>query len=87
MSKERRQLTKSCTDLLEYSAGDLIPMLEAEKELLHVKQSAFEYYSAETEEVFQVHVTVTRSESDFLEFMQIEHLAPYVHKSSVEPSK
>ena len=36
MSKERKELTKSCTDLLEFSAGDLIPMLEKNKKLHHV---------------------------------------------------
>ena len=65
MSKERVELTKSCKDLLEYSAGDLIPMLAANKKLLHVRQSAFVWYNPDTKEEYQVHITVTRNESDF----------------------
>ena len=45
MPKEREELSKSCKDLLEFSAGDLIPMLDQNKKLLHAKQCALEYYS------------------------------------------
>ena len=77
MSKERRELTKSCTDLLEFSAGDLIPMLEKNKKLHHVRQQAFEYYSEKNKEFYQIHVTVTRNESDFLEPFQTEEMSEY----------
>lgn len=77
MSKERRELTKSCTDLLEFSAGDLIPMLAKDKTLMHVRQSAFNYYNQDTNEHYQVHVLVTRDESDFIEFLQTEEMRNY----------
>jgi hypothetical protein len=77
MSKERKELTKSCTDLLEFSAGDLIPMLEKNKKLHHVRQKAFDYYSDKNKEFYQVHVTVTRHESDFLEDFTTEEMSGY----------
>jgi hypothetical protein len=77
MSKERVELTQSCKDLLQYSAGDLIPMLAADKKLLHVRQSAFTWYNPDTKEEYQVHVTVTRDESDFLEPFQTETMSAY----------
>lgn len=77
MSKERRELTKSCTDLLEFTAGDLIPQLEKNQKLIHVKQQAFDYYSDKTKEHFQVQITVTRSEGDFLDFLQVEEMSEY----------
>lgn len=77
MSKERVELTQSCKDLLNYSAGDLIPMLAANKKLLHVRQNAFVWYNPETKEEYQVHVTVTRNESDFLEAFETEEMSAY----------
>ena len=77
MSKEIVELTQSCKDLLQYSAGDLIPMLASDKKLQHVRQSAFEYYNPETKEHYQVHVLVTRHESDFLEAFQTEKMSAY----------
>jgi len=77
MSKERVELTQSCKDLLQYSAGDLIPMLAANKKLLHVRQNAFVWYNPYTKEEYQVHVTVTRNESDFLEAFQTEEMSTY----------
>ena len=75
--KERRELTKSCTDLLEFTAGDLIPMLENKPKLVHVKQEAFGYYSEKTKEHFQVQIVVTRAEHDFLDFLQVEEMSEY----------
>lgn len=72
--KERRELTQSCKNLLEFAAGDLIPMLEKKKDLLYVKQQAFDYYSGITKEHYQVQVTVTRDKDDFLEFLQVEEM-------------
>lgn len=74
---KRAELSKSSKDLLEFTAGDLIPKLSANKRLQHVKQSAFDHYNKETKEHFQVHVTVTRHESDFLEFLQTEEISAY----------
>lgn len=77
MKHNRVQLDKSAKDLLEYTAGDLIPKLGADKELHHVKQSAFDYYNEKTKEHYQVQVLVTRCESDFLEFLQVEEMTAY----------
>lgn len=79
MSKQRlRKLNKSETTLLDVTTRDLIPALIANPDLIHVKQSAFDYYSPDTKEHFQVQVTVTRNEADFLEFLQIEEMSNYV---------
>jgi hypothetical protein len=64
--------------LLEFSAGDLIPMLEKKKKLLHVRQKAFQYYSEKNKEFYEVHVTVTRNENDFLEDFTTEEMSGYV---------
>jgi hypothetical protein len=77
MSKERIELSESCKNLLEFSAGDLIPMLENNKKLSHVKQCAFEHCSNKNKEIYQVHVTVTRSEHDFLDAFQTEEMSQY----------
>lgn len=75
--KERRELSKDCKDLLVFTAGDLIPMLEDNSDLLHVKQNAFDYYSEKNKEFFQIQVTVTRSQSDFLDFLQVEEMSEF----------
>lgn len=73
-NKNRLELRQSEKDLLQFSAGDLIPMLEAEKNLAHVKQTAYRYYSPKTKEYFDVQVTVTRNKSDFLEPFTTEEM-------------
>lgn len=40
--------------------------------LRHVRQSAFDLYLAETNEAVQVHVMITRDETDFLGFLETE---------------
>lgn len=78
---KRLDLTESSKNLLNFTAGDLIPLLEKKTKLTHVKQQAFEYYSATTKELFQVHITVTRDETDFLEFLEVEEMT--THKSNI----
>lgn len=63
--------------LLQYSAGDLIPMLREKKDLVHVKQCAFEYYDKIAKEFWQVQVTVTRRKDDFLKAFQTEEMEEY----------
>lgn len=70
----RQELNQSEKDLLNFSAGDLIPMLKDNSELSHVKQKAFEYYDADSKEYYQVQVLVTRNKSDFLEDFQTEEM-------------
>jgi hypothetical protein len=74
---ERIELTKSCKDLLDFAAGDLIPMLEKNKKLQHVKQKAFEHYSEKNKEFYHVQVIVTRHEPDFLEDFTTEEMSSY----------
>jgi hypothetical protein len=71
----RQELNQNEKDLLNFSAGDLIPMLEENTELSHVKQKAFDYYDSKAKQIYQVQVTVTRNESDFLEDFQTEEMA------------
>lgn len=63
--------------LINASVRDLIPMLISNKELCHVRQSSFDHYVSETGEIFQVQVTVTRDESEFLDFLETEALSNY----------
>lgn len=73
-----KELNNDEKSLLEISAKELIPMLSEKKKLTHVKQVAFEYYSEQTDEIFQVQVLVTRDESDFLEPFTTEEMSNYV---------
>jgi hypothetical protein len=73
--KKRLELTKCEKDLLNFSAADLIPMLNEKTKLLHVKQTAFQYYSEKTKEIFQVQVTVTRDETAFLDDFTTEEMS------------
>ena len=75
--KKRLELRQSEKDLLQFSAGDLIPMLEEKTKLYHVKQTAYQYYSEKTKEFFDVQVTVTRNEGDFLEAFITEEMSSY----------
>lgn len=77
MSKKRVQLDANSKLLLEFSAGDLIPMLSENKKLHHVKQVAFHHYNNETKEHYQVQVLVTRNESDFLQEFETEEMTGY----------
>jgi|GEM_PF-6587979 len=78
MSKTKRlELNDSEKSLLLFSAGDLIPMLKENPKLVHVKQGAFDCYIPQTKETFQVQVTVTRCESDFLEPFETEEMSQY----------
>jgi hypothetical protein len=76
-NKRRLELRKTEKDLLQFSAGDLIPRLEEKPNLHHVKQTAFQYYCEKTKEFFQVQVIVTRNESDFLEDFVTEEMSKY----------
>ena len=84
MSKERMELRKTEKDLLEFSAGDLIPMLENDKKAIHYKQTAFIYYSEKRKEIFEVQVTVTRHVNNFLEPFQIEQMYGYDPKKRLK---
>jgi hypothetical protein len=76
-NKKRLELNESEKSLLLFSAGDLIPMLQGNKELVHVKQGAYDYYDSASKETFQVQVTVTRRTDDFLEPFQTEEMKMY----------
>jgi hypothetical protein len=76
-NKKRLELRQTEKDLLNFSAGDLIPMLEEKTKLHHVKQTAFQHYCEKTKEFFHVQVTVTRNPSDFLEDFTTEEMSGY----------
>jgi hypothetical protein len=76
-NKKRLELSQTEKDLLQFSAGDLIPMLEEKTKLHHVKQTAFQHYCKNTNEFFHVQVIVTRNESDFLEDFVTEEMTGY----------
>lgn len=76
-NKKRLELRQTEKDLLQFSAGDLIPMLEEKTKLHHVKQTAFQHYCEKTKEFFQVQVIVTRNESDFLDDFVTEEMSEY----------
>ena len=60
--------------LLTITAKDLIKKLKEEKDLIHLRETAYMVYSEETKEEFQVQITVTRRQSDFLEPFQTENM-------------
>lgn len=71
--KKRLKLDENMIKLLEFTAGDLIPVLESKPDLAYVQETAFGYYSQVNNEEFQVQVTVTRLKDDFLEpFTRVE---------------
>jgi len=74
---KRLELNETEVKLLIFSAGDLIPELLSNKDLIYVKQSAFDYYDPESKEAIQVQILVTRSESDKLEPFQTEEMSTY----------
>lgn len=76
-NKKRLELRQTEKDLLQFSAGDLIPMLQEKTKLHHVKQTAFQHYCEMTKEFFQVQVIVTRNESDFLDDFVTEEMSGY----------
>lgn len=76
-NKTRLELRQTEKDLLNFSAGDLIPMLEEKTQLLHVKQKAFGHYCEKTKEFFQVQVIVTRDQIDFLDDFYTEEMSEY----------
>jgi hypothetical protein len=74
---DKIQLTDDCINLLKITASELIPKMSANTGLNHVKQQAFDHYDPMTKEVYQVQVTVTRREADFLEPFQTEEMVEY----------
>lgn len=52
----------------------MISALSGNSELSHVKQMAFGYYNSEQKEHYQVQVTVTRREDDFLDDFEVEEM-------------
>ena len=69
------KLSEDQKKLLEIGAIDLIKNLSEQPSLCHVRQMAFDHYRSETGEQFQIQITVTRDETDFLEFLQIEEMS------------
>lgn len=60
--------------LLKQTTEDLLKQIQEPEnsELRHVRQSAFDMFLPETNDSVQVHITVTRDETDFLDFLQTE---------------
>ena len=65
--KKRLKLNENMIKLLEFTAGDLIPVLEFKPDLAYVQETAFAYYSQVCNEELQVQITVTRLKDDFLD--------------------
>lgn len=68
-------LTENKKKLLEATVSGLLGYLGNNKDLLHVRQSAFDTVLPETNETVQVQVTVTRDKTDFLDFLQTEEMS------------
>lgn len=71
------EVTQDEIKLLVISSSELCDMLDNRRDLHHVRQNAYEYLSPNGE-VFQVQVTVTRREDDFLEAFQTEEMKDYL---------
>ncbi len=76
----RKQLNNTEIELLKMSAGDLIPMLEADVESNQLKQLSFQYFSKKCGEFFQIHLTVTRDNKEFKNTSEIERMIKRVPK-------
>lgn len=63
----RLSLRKTEVDLLTYCAGDMIPEIKTDPGVKELRQLAFQHWDTEREEEVQVHVIVTRDETEFLE--------------------
>lgn len=70
----KKELSPNELSLIQISAVELSEMLTERTDLLHVKQVAYSHYSKETDEEFQVQITVTRSKTDFLDAFQTEEM-------------
>lgn len=67
-------LSPDQASLLNATIQDLLHQIKEPEnsELKHVRQSAFDMYLPEKGETVQVHVTITRDENDFLDFLETE---------------
>lgn len=74
MNKKIISLKPDEIKLLQISAAELCVMLEEKPELSHVKQNAYTYWSEKEKAEYQVQVTVTRRQDDFLEDFQTEEM-------------
>lgn len=74
MDKRLPPLKATETALLDVTTRDLVPMLNKDQKLRHVRQMAFEFYDKELKQEYQVHVLVTRDRDDFLEPFQTEEM-------------
>lgn len=75
MSNKKVSINETNVSLLAISAGEMLAELPMRPELRHLRQNAFDYYNENTKEYYQVHVTVTRDEGDFLEAFQTEEMS------------
>lgn len=74
MAEEEIILRNWNKSMLELAAIRLIPIIIKGKHLLHVKQTAFEYFDKNSSEILQIQITVTRDTSSFLEDLETEEL-------------
>jgi hypothetical protein len=60
--------------LLQKTTEDLVKEMRNpdNSQLSHVKQYAYEMWDSDSGQTWQVQITVTRDEADFLGFLQIE---------------
>jgi hypothetical protein len=68
-----QELNKDQLELLNLIAKDTIKDLDNVPDIRSSRQLAFEYFSKETKEIFQVQIVVSRDESDRLEPFQSEY--------------
>jgi len=63
-------LSETEIDLLRISAKELCEMLLKNPEISTVQQSAYRFYTGDDNPEFEVQVTVTRKQSDFIKPLQ-----------------
>ena len=66
-----RQLSELEKNMLIESAKKMIILLEKEKEACNVSETAFQYFSDDNKEVYQIQMLVTRREYEFIDLFDV----------------
>lgn len=68
------EITESLKDMLKFQVVEACKLLIKDKEVLHIRKKAFDQLLLDEKETVQVHILVTRDQSDFLDDFQTEEM-------------
>jgi len=72
IKRNKMKITETQSELLHRSVKELVKELSANADFSQVKQMAFGYYNQPTKENFEIQITVTRIEDDFMDPISVE---------------